>query len=430
MLARILIIFLLLFSNAYAEEIETLDKVVAVVNDDVVTETELNAQVKVLKKQIIAKNMDMPEDVVLRKQVLQHLINVKLQLQLAKNNSINVDDVELNNTIKKIAEKNKMSLSQLRKAIAEQGLSWKEYRSNIRKEMLISQIQQKAVAKDLVVSNQQVDDYLKKAKLAEKSQQKYHVKNIVIPLPEEPSTTHLKKARQKAEQLLAKIKKGEDFSKLAIEESSGEFALEGGDLGERHLAQLPEVFAKKIKNMKAGEVAGPIRTGNGYQLIKLVSIKGSENKRHLITKTHTRHILIKPNSSTTVDEAERRAANLYQQLKSGKNFAQLAKQYSSDITSAPKGGDLGWVKSGELVPEFEKAMGELPVNKISQPVKTQYGWHIIQVLARKKVDDSKAYQKQQIRQYLQQRKFAEAIQNWQQHVRADAYVKVLDKELA
>ncbi|KTC99360.1 peptidylprolyl isomerase [Legionella erythra] len=427
MLKRIVSLALLLPTLAVAQP---LDSVVAIVNDGVITSSELNTQVNALRQQMQARKMQMPSEKTLRKQVLQHLIDVDLQLQLAKQNDMTVDSTELNEAINKIAANNHLTLTELREELTRQGISWQSYRENIRKEILISRVQQKAVGKDVSsISNEQVEDYLKTAQFQDKTQFTYHLQNIVIPLPEEPTTGQLNKARQKAKELLAKIRKGEDFNRLAIAESSGEFALEGGDLGMRHLAELPDVFAKQVVNMKAGQIAGPIRTGNGFQLIKLIAIGGAEQK-HEVVKTHVRHILLKQDASMTAAEAERQANNLYQQLKSGKDFVHMAKQYSLDAASAVKGGDLGWVNSGELVMEFEKAMDALPVNQISKPVKSVFGWHIIQVLGRKKVDDTETFKKQQVRAFLQQRKFTEAVQNWQQHLRADAYIKILDKDLA
>ncbi|MDX1836384.1 molecular chaperone SurA [Legionella taurinensis] len=427
MLKRIVSLALILPTLALAQP---LDSVVAIVNDGVITSSELNTQVDALRQQMQARKMQMPPEKTLRKQVLQHLIDVDLQLQLAKQNDMTVDSTELNEAINKIAANNHLTLTELREELTRQGISWQSYRENIRKEILISRVQQKAVGKDVsAISNEQVEDYLKTAQFQDKTQFTYHLQNIVIPLPEEPTTEQLNKARQKAQELLAKIKKGEDFNRLAIAESSGEFALEGGDLGMRHLAELPEVFAKQVVNMKTGQIAGPIRTGNGFQLIRLIAIGGAEQK-HEVVKTHVRHILLKQDASMTAAEAEKQANNLYQQLKSGKDFAHMAKQYSLDAASAVKGGDLGWVNSGELVMEFEKAMDALPINAISKPVKSGFGWHIIQVLGRKKVDDTETFKRQQVRAFLQQRKFTEAVQNWQQHLRADAYVKILDKDLA
>ncbi|KTD07964.1 peptidylprolyl isomerase [Legionella jamestowniensis] len=429
MLKRIALLMLMLSALSVTEAAQPLDRVVAVVNEGVITESELNAQVEILRQQIVAKNMQLPPEVTLRKQVLQHLIDVDLELQLAKQHDITVDNTELNDTINKIAAANNLSLTQMREEIVRQGLTWETYRENIRKEMLISRLQQKAVGKDINVTPAQVEDYLKNAQQDDKSQLTYHLQNIVIPVPEDPTTEQVNNAREKAKTLLGKIKGGDDFNRLAIAESSGEFALEGGDLGERHLAELPEIFAKEVVKMKPGQVVGPIRTGNGFQLIKLIAI-GGNNQHHEVTKTHVRHILLKPDASMTAEEANRQAYNLYQQLKSGKDFALMAKQYSLDAASAVKGGDLGWVNPGELVPEFEKAMDALPLHKVSKPVKTVFGWHLIEVLERKKIDDSESFKRQQVRQFLQQRKFTEAVQNWQQHLRTTAYIHIVDKDLA
>lgn len=420
----------ILFSGmSFAQSAQLLDKVVAVVNNDVITASELDAQVHLSKQQIIAQKMEVPKDVVLRKQVLQHLIDVDLQLQMAKQHGITIDSTELNEAIERVATMNHITVSTLREEIGKQGLGWQEYRRNIRKEMILSRLQQKAVGKEINVTNEQVEQYLKTAKTVDTTALTYHLQNIVIPVSEEPTTAEIKKARATAEKLLSKIKKGEDFSRLAIEASSDEMALEGGDLGERHLAELPELFAKEVVHMQKGQVAGPIRAGNGFQLIKLVAI-GGDNQQHIITQTHVRHILLKPDAGMLPSEAMKQATNIYQQLKSGKDFALMAKQYSLDSGSAVKGGDLGWVTPGELVPEFEKTMDKLTVNQISHPVKSQFGWHLIQVLGRKQKDDSLAFKKQQVRQFLQQRKFAEAVQNWKQHIRAEAYVNIIDKDLA
>lgn len=426
MLKRIAVLVVLLPAVVFAQP---LDKVVAVVNDGVITASELNTQVELLRQQILAKKMQLPAEQVLRKQVLQHLIDVDLELQLAKQNDIVVDNTELNDAINKIAANNKITVPELKEALSRQGMAWQAYRENIRKEILIGRLQQKAVGKEISVTPEQVEEYLKIASHQDKTQYVYHLQNIVIPLPEEPTTEQLKKGRLKANELLTKIKKGDDFSQMAIAESSGEFALEGGDLGQRHLPELPEIFAKQVVKMNVGQVVGPIRTGNGYQLLKLIAIDGNQEK-HEVVKTHVRHILLKQDASMTSEEVMKQVNNVYQQLISGKDFALMAKQYSLDVSSAVKGGDLGWVSPGELVPEFEKTMDSLPFHKLSKPVKSMYGWHIIEVLERKTVDDSDLFKHQQVRLFLQQRKFNEAVQNWQQHLRTDAYIKIMEKDLA
>lgn len=428
---QVLIIMFLLIAPimGYSESVQSLDKVVAIVNDNVITSSELDRQVELMRQQMMAKHLEMPTEAALRKQVLQHLINVDLELQIAKHNAIAIDNKELDDTIVTIAASNKLTLSQLREAVEKSGLNWETYRDNLRKEMLISRVQQHAVSKDITVTSKQVDDYLKTTKQIDNPQRTYRLQNIVIPLPEEPTTEQVTKAKKKAQELLTKIQNGADFGRIAIEESSGEYALEGGDLGDRHLAELPELFASEVMGMKIGDAAGPIRTGNGYQLIKLIAVAGDDG-HHQVTKTHVRHILLKQAASMTAEEAKRQANNIYEQLKSGKDFALMAKQYSLDAASAAKGGDLGWVTGDELVPQFATAMNGLPLHTISKPVKSAFGWHLIEVLERKTMDDSQSYQRHQVKMFLQQRKFTDAVQNWQQHLRSEAYIKIMDKASA
>ena len=295
--------------------------------------------------------------------------------------------------------------------------------------MIIGRLQQRIVGNEVDVTPQQVDDYLKNELANDKSRSLFHVQNIVIPLPEAPTTQQIMRAKSKAQQLLAKLKKGDDFNLMAVSESSDEYALEGGDLGERHLAELPAVFEKLVQTMKVGEVVGPIRTGNGFQLIKLVELKENE-EQHRVTKMHVRHILLKQDVNMTNDEAIKQANNLYEQLKSGKDFANMAKMYSLDSRSAANGGDLGWVVADELVKPFSEAMAALPLHTISKPVKTPFGWHLIEVLERKEVDDSEAFKRQQVRAFLQQRKFNEVVQNWKQQMHAQSFVNILEKNLA
>ncbi len=424
-------LFALLFwsVSSLAMAAEALDKVVAVINNNVITQHELDIQTELMRKQLTAKKVAIPTDTVLRKQVLQHLIDTDLQLQLAKNNDITVDATELDAAVAKIAEDNKLDLTQLREAILNEGMTWDGYRENLQKEILIARLQQRIVGHEITVTPQQVDDYIKHELANDKSKVIFHVQNIVIPLPEAPNAKQITSAKLKAQQLLAKLKKGDDFSLIAVAESSDEYALEGGDLGERHLAELPEVFSHYVQNMQIGEVVGPIRTGNGFQLLKLVAMSQNE-EQHRVTKTHVRHILLKQDVNMTNAEAVKKVNNIYEQLKSGKDFANMAKMYSLDAGSAAKGGDLGWVVAEELMKPFAEAMATLPLNKVSKPVKTAYGWHLIEVLERKEVDDSDAFKRQQVRMFLQQRKFNETVQNWKQTMRAQSYVNILEKNLA
>lgn len=407
---------------------EPLDTVVAEVNDSIITKTEIDANLTETKQQLAARHVEMPSDEALRKQVFQHLIDVTLQLQFAKNNNIVLEDEELDDIIKNIALQNKLTVDQMKAEIAKAGMNWDRYRNNLKKEVVITRLQQQAVGRDIHINESQVDSYLKEAVAEQSGQKKFHLFNILVPLSEEPSTTEVAEAKQKADKLIQLARQGEDFSKMAITESSDEFALEGGDLGERYLAELPDIFAKNVQNMQLNETLGPIRTGNGWQLIKLVGINDDE-LHHKLTKTHVKHILIKAGPQMTEVEAEHSIQNIYRQIQGGKSFETLAKQYSVDAATAVKGGDMGWVVSNELVPQFAEVMDKLPNGGLSAPVKTPFGWHVMQVVERKVEDDSVAFQRQKVRSMLQQKRFAEAVKNWQQHLRTQAFLNVIDKSV-
>jgi peptidyl-prolyl cis-trans isomerase SurA len=403
-----------------------LDAVIAEVNDSVITKSEIETHLQETKTQLFARHMQVPEDAILRKQVLQHLIDVHLQLEVAKNNNVVIDDKELEGIIENIAVQNHLTIEQLKSELVKAQIDWGHYRDNLKKEVLLTRIQQQALGRDIHISEKQVEVYMQEAKTAQIAQQKFHLLNIVIPLSEAPSSQEVTAAKLKAEKLIKQIHAGANFSQLAVSESSDEFALEGGDLGERHLAELPDIFAKNVEEMSINEVRGPIRAPNGWQIIKLVAIN-DEELHHQITKTHVKHILLKSGPQMTEVEAERSIQNLYRQLRAGKKFDVLAKQYSVDAATAVKGGDMGWVVSTELVPQFSAVMDKLAIGEISEPVKTPFGWHIMQVVERKEEDDSMAFQRQKIRSMLTQKRFEELVKSWQQHLRTEAFVNILDK---
>ncbi|MDX2345676.1 MAG: peptidylprolyl isomerase [Legionella sp.] len=421
-------LFLILMGCTFCATAEKLDSVVAVVNDSVVTQSELNEHLAIMRQQLQTKKTPMPSEDVLQKQVLNQLITQELQLQIAKHSGIMIDNAEIDETISKIAKDNHLSLTDFREALKKEGLAFDAYRETLRKEIAIARIQQQAVGHEVMVSAEQVEDYLKISMAQEKTTQGFHVQHIVIALDDEPTPEQLRGAEKKAQDLLKKVKQGVPFEQVAMMTSNEDYAVDSADLGERHLAELPEVFAKRVVSMKAGEIAGPLRTGNGLQLIKLVSVR-EQDKHHDVLKTHVRHILIQQDASTTEEQAKKRIDNLYEQLKSGKSFAVLAKQHSRDLASASDGGDLGWMTPEELVPAFAEVMKALPLKTVSHPIKTGFGWHLVEVIERKNIDDSDAYQRQQVRLFLHQRKFMEAVESWQQQVRSTSYVHILDKAL-
>lgn len=374
-----------------------------------------------VQKQLKGRQVNIPPEAILRKQVLDHLIDVELQLQVAKSNNIHIDQEGLNEALANIAERHNMTLAKLRQSIKSQGIPWEQYRANIKKEILISKFQQQAID-NVVVEKSEVDDYLKSNK--HKQHLQFHIKDIVISLPEAPSPKQIKQAKAQALKLIEEVKQGLNFSDAAVARSSGQFALEGGDLGYRSLAGLPKMFADKVVNMKKGDIAGPIRAPNGFHVIKLMNIKGQQTKK-MVWLSNVRHILLTVDNGMSSQDVRKKIYKIYKQIKAGKSFAQMAKKYSVDPKSAPKGGELGWIHDGETVPMFELVMNKLKVGEVSEPVRTSVGWHLIKVEARKKIDDTKVYQRQLVKQQLYQRKFLAAVQNYLQQLRANSYVKVM-----
>lgn len=407
---------------------EPLDTVVAEVNEEIITQSELDRNVAETKVQLAAQHVQLPSERALKKQVLQHLIDVTLQLQFAKNNNITLENDELDEIIKNIAIQNKITVDQMKTEITKVGINWDRYRDNLKKEVIMTRLQQQAVGRDIHINEHQVSSYLKDAVAEQDRQKKYHVLNIVVPVSEDPSPQELAEAKQKAEKILKMARNWEDFRQLAVTESSDEYALEGGDLGERYLAELPDLFAKTVVGMKPNEISEPLRAANGWQIIKLVAIDDQE-LHHKIVKTHVKHILIKSGPQMTELEAEHSIQNIYRQIQAGKKFDNLAKQYSVDAATAVNGGDMGWVVSNELVPQFAEVMDKLPLGGISGPIKTPFGWHVMQVLERKEEDDSLAFQREKVRTMLRQKRFSEAVKTWQQHLRTQAFVNILDKSL-
>ncbi len=399
---------------------QPLDKIVAVINDNVITNQELDSQLSLVEKQLQQRHVKKPEPAIFKKQVLQHMIDVELQLQMVKSHGIEISYDQVSDSIKNIAKQNKISIASMKKSILAQGITWSKYRADIKKEILLSKLQQQSIAQ-VVVTDNQVNDYLNSHQ--QQSNLQYHLKDILLPLVDGPSPEQLKKANLTANELINKLKNGLDFSQAAVELSSGNVALKGGDLGMRSLAALPKMFAELAVSMKKNEIAGPIRASNGLHIIKLVAISG-EAKKQIVTLTHVKHILLKSEIGLSDKQNKAKIIRLESKLKSGQSFESLAKKYSADKISAKQGGSLGWLHKGETVPEFERAFEGLKVGQISQAIKTPYGWHLIKVIARKKIDDSKSFQKQRVKQELYQRKFTEAVNHWLQQLRANSYVKV------
>jgi len=416
------------FSNSglsaeQSQDVE-LDRVVAIVNNDVITSSELKDRIDQIKQQLAQKHTQLPPEAVLRKQVLERMILDEIQLQLAKASGIRVDDEQLNRVIENIAQQNHMNLEQFRQTLERQGLPFAKFREAIRKEVIIGQLRKNKVDNHVYVSEQEVENQISKMGSEALLNTEYHLANILIPVPETASPEQIDDAKAKANSVYAQLSLGADFAKTAISVSAGQRALQGGDLGWIKQGQLPTAFADIIPKMKKGEITKPLRSASGFHILKLLDTR-TDQEKHVVEQTLARHILIKPSEILTNEEARKKLERLRNEIVAGRDFGAVARASSDDTGSAADGGNLGWVSPGTMVPEFEEEMNKLKPGEISQPFQTRFGWHIVQVLSRRKHDDTKAYLTAQAHKQIEQRKIEEATENWLRRIRDEAYVKIV-----
>lgn len=400
-----------------------LDGVAAIVNDAIITKSELAQETKIAAQQIRQNSNTPPDPVALEKQVLEHLIMEEVQLQMAKRTGIQVDDPTLDNTIENIANQNGMSLSQLREALDQEGMDYRHYRNKIRHQMMVGQLHQRDIANDIHVSEQEVSQFLKSPQGMGSMTTEYRLGHILVALSEAPTPEETDAAQAKAQQIVAQLRQGEDFATLALAQSQGEQALNGGDLGWRKLPELPTIFEKIIPSLSVNDVPPPIRSSSGFHIIKLLDKRSVAQQAISVEKTLARHILIKTNAVTSDHDAKQRLTELRKKILQGEDFAQLAKTHSADLGSASNGGSLGWVSKEVLVPEFAQKMDNLGLQEISEPFQTSFGWHIVQVLEREKQTNDETNLRQKAKEMLHQRKIQEKLQAWARQLRDEAYVK-------
>jgi peptidyl-prolyl cis-trans isomerase SurA len=416
----------LLFSSFLASA-EVLDTIVAVVEEDVILERELQKEVAAIEQRIQQSNATVPPIYVLRKQVLEKMIVDKLQRQMAEKAGINVNEEMLNNSAADIARRNNMDLDQFRAELESQGISYQSFLDNIRNEIIINQLRGREIGGRIKVTDREVEHYMEtQDKIGEESTQ-YHLGHILIAVKEGASSTEIQKAMSKADDLVMKLRNGQDFTQTAISDSDDDNALKGGDLGWRTMSAMPTLFVNVITQMKQGDISDPIRSPSGFHIIKMLEVKGVDN--HMVVKTKVRHILIKTNELVDDAEAKKRLYALKARIADGDDFAALARAHSDDKGSALKGGSLDWVGPGDLVKPFEDAMTKLGINEISEPVQTQFGWHIIQVLGRENKDDSSEFKKNLVREAIRKRKIEEETELWIRRLRDEAFVEIYQDRL-
>jgi len=394
---------------------------VAVVNDEVITLVELRARLALALNQLQRQGTALPARDVLERQMLERLVMDKIQLQHAKENGLRVEDAQLEQALQRIASSNKMTMAQFREALKKDGIEFTKFREDIREEMTIARVREREVENKILISEGEIDNYLSGDMVKGPANEEYEVAHILMRSPESASPEQIQALKAKAEQVFARLSKGEDFSQLAAAYSDAPDGLQGGGLGMRPLDRLPGIFSEVVSKLKVGEVAPILRSANGFHIVKMLDKRGKSASPSIQT-TRVRHILIKSKEGVSDDDARERLSRLRERIIAGADFAELARVHSDD-PSASKGGDLGWISPGDTVPEFERTMNQLRDNEISTPVQSQFGWHLVQVMERKTEGVSEDRKRAAARNAIRTRKAEEAYQDWMRQTRDRAFVE-------
>lgn len=412
---------LLLAATAHAQ-VRPLDRVAAIVDGDVIMQSQLQARLREVQQTIGRRGAALPPEHVLTQQVLERLIIENIQLQIGERSGIRIGDAELNETMASIAQRNGLTLDQFRAALARDGLSYEDARDQVRREMIISRVRQRRVAERIQVSDQEVRNFLNSEMGRYQTSADYRLAMIVLPVSETASNEQARRQAEMAEQIHRELQEGADFTRLAVSRSGGEHALEGGELGWRKAAQLPPEFANAVDRLEIGGITPPLRSPVGFHILKLLDKRGGDNL--LVDEFNVRHILIKPSEIRSEAEAAQLIQRLYERISNGESFETLARSFSEDPGTALNGGSLDWITADAMVPEFRDTMLSTPKGTVSAPFQSQFGWHILQVLDQREVDMTDEMREQQARNILQNRKFDEELQSWLQEIRDEAYIEI------
>ncbi len=402
-----------------------IDRIVAVVNNSVLTEYELNGRVEQAMRQLAAQSAGkggaLPPRRLIEKQLLERMITEKVLMQIAEDTNVRFEGLALDRAIARIAQGNNMSPEAFRKAVEAEGTDFNAFREQIRAEMTLSRLKEREVDNKLVVTDAEIDNFLANASQISNQQDEFKLAHILVLTPEGASPEKLAALKGKAEKALAELKSGGDFVQVSAAYSDTQNAVQGGLLGWRSEAQLPSLYAAVLRDMKAGDLSPILKSGNGFHIVKLLDKRG-KNVQTVIKQTRARHILVKTNEVVNDSDARTRLLMLKERIENGANFAELAKLHSDDL-SASRGGDLNWLNPGDTVPEFERVMDSLKPNEVSTPVQSPFGWHLIQVLERRDQDITEERKRLDARRALRERKSEEAFEDWVRQVRDRAYVE-------
>jgi len=402
---------------------EMLDRIAAIVNDGVVLNSDLDLQVEAVSVRLRQQKLDLPPQNVLRQQVLERLVVQEIQLQRAQHDGVKVTDETLNAALSDVARRNNLTLSQLPQALADQGLDYGAYRDDLRKEITLSMLRQRDVLERIVVTPKEIDQYLEKQAKAPSGNHEYNVSHILIAVAQDASQAQLDEAARRANEVYQKASGGEDFARLAVAYSNSQTALEGGSLGWRKETELPTFLTDVVAKLKPGEVSEPLRTPTGFHIVKVNEVRGSEAKA-IENQVHARHILMKTTELADDATVKQKLNALRDRILKGEEFAGLAQTNSEDPGSAAQGGDLGWTGPGSFVPEFEQHLSTLKDDEISEPFKTQYGWHIVQMLGHRQFDATGEVKRRKAMEAIRASKADEETEIWVRRLRDEAYVEV------
>ena len=408
--------------GAAAQPLVLVDRIVAVVNKEAITLTELAESTESAQRELRRRRIAAPERALLERQVLERLVLDKAQLQLAAETGLRVDELQLDRAVQRIAENNKMTLADFRRALEQDGVSFESFRADLRQQMLLQRLREREVDDRVQVSEGEIDLFMEENKVSAASAIEYNVAHILVRIPEQASPERLEQARTRAARARLQAQSGGDFAQLAASTSDGADALQGGAMGWRAPGRLPEVFAEALQGMQPGEVSAVLRSPAGFHVLKLLERRGS-GAAAPVTQTRARHILVKTSEVVSEEDARRRLAGLRERIAAGADFGELARLNSED-GSAARGGDLGWIYPGDTVPEFERAMEALQPGELSQPVRTAFGFHLLQVQERRAADVTAERQRLLARQTLRERKADEAYQDWLRQLRDRTYVEM------
>jgi peptidyl-prolyl cis-trans isomerase SurA len=399
-----------------------IDRIVAVVNDEVVTRFDLEERVQLAIKQLRAQGTPPPPVSVLEKQLLDRMVTDRVQLQYAKETGLRVDDADLDRALGRIAQENRVTLQEMRRTIEKDGIPFNKFREDIRSEIVMGRLREREVDTKLTITESEIDNLLKTQQGQQGSNDEFNLSHILVVVPENASPEQVQARRARAEEALAQIRKGSDFRQTVAAFSDAPDALQGGAMGWRQASRLPALFTEALAAIRPGEVSGVLRSANGFHILRLNERRGG-GAPVIVQQARARHILIRANEAVSESEARSRLRTLKERLDNNANFAELARVHSEDA-SASKGGELGWLSPGDTVPEFERAMNLLKPGQVSDPVQSPFGWHLIQVLERRTEDMSKERQRLVARQELRARKSDEAYQEWVRQLRDKAYVEL------